>query len=187
MIHLRAFSHQQLQQLQECVIQAWRWGLENGRMGTQLGGTPCTSRSIFVRWWVVQTAPPGFLFVHLPREIYKSDASGCTIAPTTVADLESTTDTRHLLPLRPISDSTQPWLTPLLVLGSLPSQVTQTVILRGSYLLLITPCSGCRCFACQFPLKFGQGVTETCDHGSPGCQTWFFATSWYESSPIFSW
>lgn len=53
---------------------------------------------------------------------------GCTMVPSTVADLEPATDSHHLLPLLHILDPTQPWLTPFLV----GYQVTQTVILRGA-------------------------------------------------------
>lgn len=128
-------------------------------------------------------APPGFLLVQLPREIYKSNMSGCTMVPTIGADLEPTTDIHHLLPLLHIVDPTQSWLPPFLV----GYQVSQTAILRGSDLLLTILLSGHRCFACQCPMKFGQGGTDRCDHGSLGCHTYtVLPHGGVKSSPIFS-
>lgn len=151
--------------------------------GTQLGGPPCTSRSTFVIQWVLQMAPPGFLLVQLPREIYKSKTSGCIMVPTTVADLEPTTDIHHLLPLLHIVDPIQSWLTPFLV----GHQVTQTVILRGvlspSHYTPLRPQVLCLSISYEiWARRYWQMWPWISWMPHIHC-----ATSWCQSSPIFSW
>lgn len=171
MIHLRTFSHQQFQQLKGCMTQVRKVGIGEWRDGDtpewqflhqqiyfcHIMSSGSTSSGILVGLSSQENLQEQYLWMH---------SSG----PTTVADLESTTDVHHLLPLLHILDPTQPWLASMLVLCSLPSQVTQTVILRETYPVITIPFSDHGCFACQFPIKFGSGDTERFDHGSLGCQ-----------------